>query len=326
MLSCHMTRSCHNDFGGNHRYLKAMLLTPTTLAYGRSRTCRERTRFGIIDITFVNMGEALDRGLEGFLPGVHRYPYKGKDDFPNVMNYELTLPDRREFFLVTNLSQHTFEADFFNTEDKPFSHSWKEYFYDSQLLVVEMLPRVPHERASRRLSQFIMSVADANAQLSPDNLIIPDGTAAVQLGTSAKCPDESFRPLYFAHQAFPTVIVETAFTESPQKLEQDARRWVTQSNGQVTVITVHLEESTERIVLQRWVLANGSPVRRQETTITNVRGARRNEGASVQITNAPFIIPYQELLARAPRSSNDRDISIDVMALGLLCEQVWASQ
>ncbi|KAJ5678405.1 uncharacterized protein N7477_004038 [Penicillium maclennaniae] len=230
------------------------------------------------------MGDTLDSRFEDLFPGIRRYPYKGRDDFVTVINHEFTLPDRREYFLVTNLSKDTFETDFFNNDD----NSWKEYFYNLQLLVAKM-PLPPHEAAGRFLGQAILTAANTDRRLD-GLMILTQGASHVMLDTSAKCPDESFRPIDLVDRAFPTVVIETALTESGQKLEDDATRWVRASNGQVTAITIRLERATENIVLRRWVWANNTAVIRQETTITNGCGNRRGQRSPALITNEPFFI------------------------------------
>ncbi|KAJ6119289.1 hypothetical protein N7523_003569 [Penicillium sp. IBT 18751x] len=265
------------------------------------------------------MGDALDSRFEDLFPGIRRYPYKGRDDFETVANHEFTLPDRREYFLVTNLSKDTFEADFLNNDD----NSWKEYFYNLQVLVAKMaLP--PHEAACRALGQVIMTAANNNKSLD-DLILLTQGASHVMLGTSKKCPDESFRPIDFVNRAFPTVVIETALTESDKKLEDDATRWVRDSNGQVTAITIRLERATEHIVLRRWVWANNTAVIKQETTITNGCGNRRGQRPPALITNEPFIIPYRELYGRNAVGSMDQDISVGRRELEEICVQAWAS-
>lgn len=133
-----------------------------------------------------------------------------------------------------------------------------------------MVSTPPHERAGGSLAFSILTAANTNGgRPSRADWIMTDRTTPILLGTSMKCPDESFRPRYLAARAFPTVVVETALTESDANLEADARRWVTGPNGAVTAITIRLQKETEQIVLRRWVLANGTPVIRQETTIAN---------------------------------------------------------
>jgi hypothetical protein len=270
------------------------------------------------------MGDALDSVPEDFPPGIQRYPYKGRDDFLAIWDYESCLPDQREF-LVTNISKDVFDSVFLYNDEKPFRNSWKEYIIASQLLVFEMAaPQPLHEKPGALLGLGLVNKANGMGNGSLANQLIPLGGTAVLLGRRYKRPDASFRPGYLPNRQYPTVVFETALTESPLKLRRDAHRWVVDSEGQTTAITIRVDREREQMVLRRWVLANGQPVMRNSTTIDHVRGRLRSSNPTAVMTGAPFVIPYQEVYGREPRNASDRDVSWSKRDLERFSLTVWA--
>lgn len=82
-----------------------------------------------------------------------------------------------------------------------------------------MPPSAPPQVAGRSLGQAIVTAANTHRRLNSAQNIRQEGGNGFMLGTSIKCPDEAFRPICLSHRAFPTVVVETAFTESDTILE-----------------------------------------------------------------------------------------------------------
>ncbi|KAJ5191405.1 uncharacterized protein N7498_010390 [Penicillium cinerascens] len=264
----------------------------------------------------VSMSDTVASGVEDFPSSIRRYPYKGKNDLSTIMSYESSLGDQNDMFLITNINKHRFETDFLDTDNK-----FKEYFHSSQLLVIKMAS-YPHEIAGRTFAGHVVSEVGL---MGTQNTLRNPGGWCLDLLSSNKCPDESFLPRRLQGRGHPTVVIETARSESASKLKNDAARWLLSSNNEVqAVITIHLDRN-EAITIKRWGRQNGQAVVQEETCIFKEYGSARSARPTPQVTRAPFTIPYADLyLRQAQPSTNERDIQISQEQLLDVADAAWA--
>jgi hypothetical protein len=264
------------------------------------------------------MSDALASGHDD-LP-FNRYPYQGKGDFLNLMDYERSLPNRSSIFLITNINKQQFERQFLNTHDRTFSWMWKEYIYSSRLHFVKM-PLRPHEIAGRSFALLIILTAEQ--QMGSALGIVNYGTSDFMLNESIKCANESLIPEILERRLeYPPVVIE--ISESQAKLDYDANSWLIGSDGAVkAVITVHIK-GDQKIMIQRWCLESDVPVVKQETTMTKLfRKTTRSSSTTVQVANAPFTIPFEQLYLREPTPhTNEGDIQITDSQLRKLANNI----
>jgi hypothetical protein len=266
------------------------------------------------------MSDALASGHDD-LPSFRRYPYKGRDDFLAVMDYERSLPNKNRIFLITNINQHQFELDFLNTQDRTFSRVWKEYLFSSQLLSIKMTLRA-HERAGWSLADLIIHAAEQ--QMGNPFRLINEQQSDITLNTGIKRGDETLIPLDLEDREYPSVVIEVGLSETLPNLNlnRDVERWVRGSDGGIkAVITIDFKRDRE-MVIRRWCLESNVPVVKQETTVT-----RTPITSTTQITNAPFIVPFDNLYLReVTAGTNEGDIQITNNQLHRLAEDVWGRQ
>jgi len=251
------------------------------------------------------MEDSLARELEYVLPSIHRYPYKGRDDFVEIWDYELSIPDRDDYFLMTNINKHTFEHDFVGTDDNFFLKTCNEYCHLSQSLLIRMRSA---EREYAR-AEFTNLISVAAVQMGLPHALQFLGSRDYQLGPKKKQADDAYVPKVLASRPYPSVVLEVAWSESASKLRADAERWLTVSNGEVkAAITILVKKRSFDIIIQRWNIVDGALVIQQETRIMK-QDSGVNSRASVVFIGAPFIIPFHILFLRpAAPSTNEGDI------------------
>jgi len=257
---------------------------------------------------------------EGLPPNIHHYPYKGRDDYEEIWNYEHSLPDQLEYFLITNIGKAAFEHNFLNNEEHLFRNSWKDYFISTNSLLIRM-PTKAHERAARNFGYYVKKEADL---ISPECRLVLCGSSDIHSDTQVKRPDESFLPRTLQNREDPTVVVEVALSESSTDLQKSAECYLNNSNGVVKVlITIRLQHKQE-MVLRRWCIRNGAPVIDQETIIVKRRRKTRSNQDTLHFTNAPFIIPFQDLYLRQPAPRTDEgDVKLTQNVLTMLVGDTW---
>lgn len=259
-------------------------------------------------------------------PPIRRYPYKGINQFRNVLKMESSRQQEdleiSEWVLFTEVNQNAFSRDFLNSDDKIIERCWNSYDSCQHLLLVKMTVSRPHEIAPRVFERLLLD------SLEPMDLkcclrTFGSATCVAESG-SAKQPDAQFLPKRLPRartKKWPTLVVESEFAESPSKLMSDARFWLTQSNGEVqVVITIKISGSMPQIVLESWERVNDRPKRTQVVTIS------KGENNHLYLQGQPLIIGFDKLFLRQPSSPRETDISLDDSVLEELATEVWEEQ
>lgn len=123
--------------------------------------------------------------------------------------------------------------------------------------------------------------------------------------TENKEPDLSLQPLNLPSgrsKKWPTLVIETGHSEGHNALDNDARRWIQKSNGQVKV-AITVKVSRTKITIRRYGrLGRTRAAILQTITITMARrGLGRGRGQQpIHITGGPLRIPFCDIFLRAP--------------------------
>ncbi|KAJ6112076.1 hypothetical protein N7523_008137 [Penicillium sp. IBT 18751x] len=271
--------------------------------------------------------ETSSNGFLGDLgPPIRRYPYKGTRNLRETVEMELSRQQEEneasEWVMFTGVNQQTFSRDLLNSDDRYLERCWNSYDSSQHLLLVIMTLSRAHEVAAHLFERLFFDL------LKPMDLTrclrsFGSATCKAEDG-SAKQPDCQFQPKRLPRartNQWPTVVVETAFSESPSKLMSDARFWLRQSNGEVqVVITIKIGRSSPRIVLEAWELVNDRPKRQQVVTIS------KGENNNVYIRGQPLVIRFDQLFLRPPSIPKEVNIKIGQAELKEIAEDVWEEQ
>jgi hypothetical protein len=227
-----------------------------------------------------------------------------------------------EWLLFTEVDKQAFSRDFLSSDDKFIERCWNSYDSSQHLLLVKLTLSRPPEIAQRVFERLLLE------SLEPMGL-----KRCLQTYESATCianngpdkqPDAQFLPKRLPQprtKEWPTVVVESGFSESPDKFMSDARFWLSQSNGEVqVVITIKISRSMPQIVLESWELVNDRARRTQVVTLS------KGENHHFYIRGEPLIIGFDKLFLRQPSSPKETDISLGDSILEELATEVWEEQ
>lgn len=256
--------------------------------------------------------------LDDFPPCIHRYPYKGRDDFLRI--YESYLPNGPVYFLMKNVNKDSFERDFVNTDEDLFIKAWKEYCFSTKSLLIRMPPSAPHAAAVGFSISFLTM---ATRELGPEYRVRPFAAGRIDIGGKSLAADGGFMPKSDPQRRVPTVVFEVGVSESGPLMQRKIGFWLTRTDGAIQAVIVIRLKNEREVVLQRWCISNGAPAMEQETVMEKLYGTT-SELSTIRVTNAPFVIPFEKLYLREPRpNSRERDIHLSQQDLKELLSDIW---
>ncbi|KAI9930525.1 hypothetical protein ASPWEDRAFT_27045 [Aspergillus wentii DTO 134E9] len=265
------------------------------------------------------------------------YEYQGKEHFSNIFKKEYhnllekeQKPDSEstsQFIIFSNISEEAFRNDFFNSPDRLFSHTPETYIASFKLLLVKMTTQA-HEYAHGLFDKLINRKFNAMNDL--DLRLGPGGQTEITSGSRSKKADHSYFPLDLPPNRdgkWPTVAIESGYSESKSKLAGDARWWLTESGGDVkTVLTVSVHQTKREIVVKRWGLMN-RPTRTDTDklvpeVVQKVVISQLTNNHPVRVTNAPLTIPFKDFFLRTA-NQGEEDIVFSEENLEYIADTVW---
>jgi hypothetical protein len=230
----------------------------------------------------------------------------------NNLNHGRT---RNQYLIVRDVDEDIMK----HIEDREYKGVRYEWHGDLELLIVKAVTKA-HETAAGAFARLITGTAEFGMGLP---LIecqpLGAGRNTAPGGSPSKEPDWSMvnaniRP---NPDDFPSIIIEVGFSESPQKLRNDARLWFSMSSNDVRiVILIAIRAANNQIIIEKWAvgpLPVGQrrsrhtppqvPQIEQEITIT------RTPPNTFAITSgaAPLILEFSRLFLR-PAVGAEHDI------------------
>lgn len=257
---------------------------------------------------------------------IRRYPYKGTKVFLEIVKMELSRQEEdfeaSEWVLFTKVSEQAFSRDFLNSDDNLLQRCWNSYDSSQHLLLVKMTVSRAHEIAARVFERLFF---DCLKPMGLDDCLQSFGSATCKAENgNAKQPDCQFLPRRLPRdrtRKWPSVVVETGFSESPSKLTSDARFWLSESNDDVQiVITIRIGRSSPSIMLESWECVNDRIKRQQVVTIS------KGDNNQVYLWGQPLMISFNKLFLRPPSLPKEKNISLDDTMLKKIARNVWEEQ
>ncbi|KAJ5425591.1 hypothetical protein N7465_000661 [Penicillium sp. CMV-2018d] len=106
-------------------------------------------------------------------------------------------------------------------------------------------------------------------------------------------------------RGWPTIVVEVAYSETPAKMIKDAKFWLNESSGQVSI--------------EQWKMGTRAPVPVQKLEIT------RNPAPKCEKIQGRMRLSFEEIHLR-PKGSDDTDFIVSHRDLEILADRVWSEQ
>ncbi|EZF77072.1 hypothetical protein H105_01707 [Trichophyton soudanense CBS 452.61] len=221
---------------------------------------------------------------------------------------------------------HVSESDF----DKLDSAGFGRFDYNTltQKLAITM-PTAPHEEAGTRFSGLVILKAQ---EMGVWRLLSSRGTTTIETRNRRKEPDGSWGPRQRYSETdikWPTVVLEVAFSESREKVKDDAWWWLYQSNRAVLkVITIDIKRVSGNVYVTLWERGaapsrqNPRPEARALSTLNIFRG---QHGNPARLEGTDIALPFKDMLLRDPDPSyGEGDFIFSPAELLEIAENVWA--
>ncbi|KAL4793095.1 hypothetical protein BDV19DRAFT_400142 [Aspergillus venezuelensis] len=248
---------------------------------------------------------------------IPKYTYQGKERFLRDFQHELRPPESySEWLVLTNVNKETFDSDFLDSGQHPFS-SVSSYDKELQTLILRMAPSQPHDAAVQEFGELLRDA------ITPHGSKLRAYGGAHQMANGCKVPDQVWRPLRLPRGRelnWPSVALEVSFSETSSKLMSDIRCWLRGSGGDVKIVfTVDIDRNMPKIAIEQWVMKMGHPSREQRVEITKTRD-------SVKITNHPLQMSFERVFLCPPSTDGESILSVRGPALQSYAEAIWESQ
>ncbi|GFF55143.1 hypothetical protein IFM58399_09999 [Aspergillus lentulus] len=263
--------------------------------------------------------------LEGLPPTVNIYPWEGPDHFQSIVDSELhQFKDPQcsspcDWIVFSNVSETIFEREF--EEETDLSKQWKSYNCSRQLLFVEIAKSTSEHTEATQTFNYILKEAVDRMGLSTA-LKNFSGTK-VRGDDLAKVPDNGWgprRPPAGRSRKWPTVVLEVGVSQRKAKLQEDARFWLEESEGDVKIsLAISVNRRIPEIVLEKWKVSNGKAAMAQKVMVW-----RHNE--DTLFDNEPLIVEFEDLFLREPDIPREVNFELDKGNLRRLAENIWLEQ
>ncbi|KAL1867594.1 hypothetical protein Plec18167_008594 [Paecilomyces lecythidis] len=201
------------------------------------------------------------------------------------------------------------------------------------VMIVKLMPGMMHNRLSRTFVRYFDSQIMAHGV---DRLLLPGGSGRIPLQNNLnKEPDEQFKPSSRGNwDDYPTFVVEIGVSETLPQLRQNARLWLTNTDGRTRIVLlIYVHHSRSIIRFERWqnepknftrsssLMSSGSaPVPGEPANMQVVEYHHRGE----MLTGEPLVIPVHLLFDVVPANLPPSGISIGSRDLLQLGAQVFA--
>jgi hypothetical protein len=155
--------------------------------------------------------------------------------------------------------------------------------------------------------------------------------ADITSSNRTKRSDQAYAPKYLPEgrdEKWPTVVIETGYTESMAKLERDVRWWLIESSGDVRLaVLISIGPQRREVVFQKWVLidkpTSNEPEKRVPMAIYELVLSRSNRDQSIKAsTEQHMVILFEDILLQQPGQSK-QDITFALEDFEIIAKTVW---
>ena len=273
------------------------------------------------------VGAEMEGGKENceFLAGLpadtNEYRYPGsQEQLEEIMLQEYKQFDKiikSQFVVFTNISPSQFRQLY-------KAPGVSDYIPNT--LIIKM-PCVPHEILGQEFSGLLQSKA---REMGVWRLFMATGSAT--RGNSnerSKEPDISFQPRFTsAPRQWPTIVVETAYSESREKVIRDVAFWLNKTQGQVNMaMSIDIKRPSGNITISGW-RAGAQATRNHPdpapVEIYKMKISRGEKGQGPSVTGDNLTIPFYDLILRQPhRNTPERDFVFTKEEMLEVAEMAW---
>lgn len=257
-------------------------------------------------------------------PPTKFYVYQSLDQFKSVLSTEAERPQDREsrsqFLVFTHVPENTFERDLREPARDIPRYILEAYTKQDNLLIVKM-PSGPHENAHGAIQTVINGKLHdmGHAEFG----LYVRGSTTVNGRRRAKEPDLSYIPTRLPRgrsDKWPTLVLESGYTDSQGTLTGNAEWWLSESNGDTKIaMTLDIDTKSKRFTIKKFEYSSTGNVEEESVTV------HQPYNSNIQIVGAPMTIPFRKLFLREP-VGNEEDIVWNEDSLTYIAEAIWSAQ
>lgn len=273
-------------------------------------------------------GQQTEEILASLPPNTAQHPFTTLADYLSTTTTSATTyldAASSQFILFTNLAPETYKAVF---HEGDHSRSIDSYYPHLGLLVVKMKTKT-HEAAHNKLNEVL--IVKLAGMGHAERGLHETGSAEIKTPSRNKHGDQEYQPEQLPRgrsDHWPTVVIESGYTDSRTTLQKNAQWWLSESKGDVNgVITACIHEKKYEIIFDLWV---ASDLQTKSGTMAidtkhSVKLSKTGADAETQAAGAPLILPFESLLLRPP-TAPETDVEFMEEDLKYVAESVWDLQ
>lgn len=264
--------------------------------------------------------------LDHLSPYTNTYAYQSLEQFASVISAEAERlqqdRERSQFLVFTNFPNDIFERDDKDQEIDIPSYTLDTYTAHDGLLIIKMTS-APHEAAHEAIRNILTEKLSLMSHAERD--LRERGRKTIKGNQRAKEADLSYIPLRRPpgrSNEWPTLALESGYTDSQERLTANAEWWLNASNGDTNIaMTVDIDKTSRRITIRKYQYSDTPDLYEESVTVQKPD----NYNSNTQVIGAPFKIPFNKLFLRGP-VANEKDIVLEAEDLTYIAEAAWAEQ
>ena len=202
------------------------------------------------------------------------------------------------------------------------------HYVDWKILILKV-PTVEHEIAHRSFGHELV-IREVGMGLERE--LVNIGATTFKTPRVSKEGDTAFKPRSIrARKAdWPTIVIESGWSESLTRLRQDARGWLENSRGKVKIVLlISIGRRARTIIIEKWenrpVSANRAATRSNTTqTPTQIQVITINSDSNT-VNGAPLTLEFRKIFLRQAVPPLEHDFTFTTQDLSEFANDFWAA-
>ena len=202
------------------------------------------------------------------------------------------------------------------------------HYVDWDILILKV-PTTEHETAHRNFGKELI-VRAAGMGLKREFSDV--GASKFKVRRASKEGDTAFKPKSIRpHKAdWPAIVIEAGWSESLQKLRQDAHFWLEDSRGNVKIVLLFsIGRRSRTMIIEKWenrpVPANRPVTRSMPTAVATQIQAIAIDSNSNTVNGAPLTLEFEKIFLRQAVPPLEHDFTFTAQDLSEYATDFWDS-
>lgn len=274
--------------------------------------------------------------LSGLPPSTKQYKYKGTHDLLNILKEADVVFDSdnsgatSQYVIIFGVDEQVFINDIIPSPENIVSKCIDAYSPSAQILLIKLTNKCLEQAHTGVLDTLLTKLTQMG---DSRRALRATGLALVKAPSRSKGANQEFRPRQLPEgraETWPSMVIESGYFESKEKLQLDAQWWLAESNGEVrAAVTVSVHRQQRRVDFQKWDYigrqTRTDPERHVSVMRKQITVSKGEDEQTASVSDAPFVISFQDLFLRDPKE-NEGDVVLNEDDLRHIAETVWRYQ